>query len=48
MNKDVFGVLGLYSPLTELVRAVPAYVDACLLPFGERIIIDGILTSPGM
>lgn len=48
MNRDVFGVLGLYSPLAELVRTVPAYVDACLLPFGERIIIDGILTSPGV
>ena len=48
MNKGVFGVLGIYSPLTELVGAVPAYVDAHLLPFGARIIIDGILTSPGV
>lgn len=48
MNKDVFGVVGIYSPLAELVRSVPAYVDAFLLPFGERIIIDGILTSPGV
>jgi hypothetical protein len=48
MSKDVFGVTGIYSPLAELVRTVPAYVDAVLLPFGGRIIIDGILTSPGV
>jgi len=48
INKDVFGVVGIYSPLAELVHSVPAYVDAFLLPFGDRIIIDGILTSPGL
>ena len=48
MSKDVFGVLGLYSPLPELVRAVPAYVQAVLLPFEGRIIIDGIVSSPGV
>lgn len=48
MNKDVFGVVGIYSPLAELVHNVPAYVDAFLLPFGDRIIIDGILMSPGV
>lgn len=48
MHKDVFGVVGIYSPLAELVRVVPAYVDAFLLPFGDRIIIDGILSSPGV
>ena len=48
MNKDVFGVVGIYSPLAELIGRVPAYVDACLLPFRDRIIIDGILTSPGV
>ena len=48
MNNNVFGVVGIYSPLPELVRTVPAYVDAFLLPFGDRIIIDGILTSPGV
>jgi len=48
MNNNVFGVVGIYSPLAELVRTVPAYVDAFLLPFGDRIITDGILTSPGV
>lgn len=48
MSEDVFGVLGLYSPLSELVRAVPAYVEAVLLPFERRIIIDGIVSSPGV
>lgn len=48
MNNNVFGVVGIYSPVPELVRTVPAYVDAFLLPFGDRIIIDGILTSPGV
>lgn len=47
IDKEVFGVLGLYSPLAELVR-VPAYVHAVVLPFGDRIIIDGILSSPGV
>jgi len=48
MSKEVFGVLGLYSPLAELIRAVPAYVQAVLLPFEGRIIIDGIISSPGV
>jgi hypothetical protein len=39
---------GLYSPLPELVRVVPAYVQAVLLPFEGRIIIDGIVSSPGV
>jgi hypothetical protein len=48
MHEDVFGVVGIYSPLAELVRVVPAYVEAFLLPFKDRIIIDGILSSPGV
>ena len=48
MSDDVFGVVGLYSPIAELVPAVPAYVEAVLLPFGDRIIIDGILSSPAV
>ena len=48
MSDEVFGVIGLYSPIAELVPAVPAYVEAVLLPFGNRIVIDGILSSPGV
>ncbi len=48
MSKEVFGVVGLYSPLAELIRSVPAYVHAVLLPFEGRIIIDGIVSSPGV
>lgn len=48
MSKEVFAVLGIYSPLQELIRQVPMFVDAVLLPFGDRIIIDGLLASPAM
>jgi len=48
MSEDVLGVVGLYSPIAELVPTVPAYVEAVLVPFGDRIVIDGILTSPGV
>lgn len=48
MSDEVFGVVGLYSPIADLVPAVPAYVEAVLLPFGDRIVIDGILSSPGV
>lgn len=48
MSDDVFGVVGLYSPIAELVPSVPAFVEAVLLPFGDRIIIDGILSSPAV
>ncbi|MDB4962586.1 MAG: hypothetical protein JWP01_2585 [Myxococcales bacterium] len=48
MSKDVFGVVGIYSPLQELIPHVPMFVDAVLLPFGDRIIIDGLLSSPGI
>jgi hypothetical protein len=48
MSDDVFGVVGLYSAISELVPTVPAFVEAVLLPFGDRIIIDGILSSPGV
>ncbi len=48
MSDEVLGVVGLYSPIAELVPTTPAYVEAVLLPFGDRIVIDGILSSPGV
>ena len=45
MSKDVFAVVGLYSPLAELIPRVPMFVEATLLPFRDRIIIDGIIES---
>jgi hypothetical protein len=39
-----YGVLGLVSPLQEIVGLVlPVYVEAVLLPFGQRIIYDSLL-----
>lgn len=39
-----YGVLGLYSPLQEIVGPqLPVYVKAVLLPFAGQIIIDGLL-----
>ncbi len=48
MSDEVFAVAGLYSPIAELVPTVPAFVEAVLLPFADRIVIDGILSSPGV
>ena len=45
MSKDVFAIIGLYSPLAELIPRVPMFVEATLLPFRDRIIIDGIIES---
>jgi hypothetical protein len=39
----VYGVLGLVSPLEELVPFVPCYVQAILLPFEDRIIYDSLM-----
>jgi hypothetical protein len=42
-GKEVFAVLGLASPLEEIVPFVPCYVDAVLLPFEDRIIYDSLI-----
>lgn len=43
----VYGVLGIYDPLDEMIdkRALPVYVRAVLLPFRDVIIYDGLLAS---
>jgi hypothetical protein len=42
----VYGVLALDIPFRELIgSALPAIVETVLLPFGDRIIYDGILQS---
>jgi hypothetical protein len=48
MSKDVYAVLGIYTPFAELVPFVPTYVHAVLIPFRNMIITDGILESPPM
>jgi hypothetical protein len=39
----VYAVLGLASPLDEVVPFVPCYVQAVLLPFEENIIYDSLI-----
>jgi hypothetical protein len=39
----VYGVLGLVSPLDEIVPFGPCYVEAVLLPFEGRIIYDSLI-----
>jgi hypothetical protein len=48
IGKHVYGVLGIFSPLSELVGNVPAIVRAVLLPFRNVIITDGLITKPGV
>jgi hypothetical protein len=40
----VYGVLGLASPLEELLPFVPVYVRTALLPYEGQIVCDGLLT----
>lgn len=44
-SKDgkIYGVLGLHSPLENVVEYIPCIVKAVLLPFKEQIIYDGLL-----
>lgn len=43
---QAYGVVGLVSPLAELVGSVlPIYVQAVLLPFEGRIIYDSVLSA---
>ncbi|MFO7680721.1 MAG: hypothetical protein R6X34_11770 [Chloroflexota bacterium] len=46
-NDRVYGVLGLYDPLDEIIskQMLPTLVEAILLPFKEVIIYDGLLSS---
>jgi len=41
-----YGVLGLYTPLKELINwsDLPVFVDAVLLPFENKIIYDSMIT----
>jgi hypothetical protein len=41
-----YGVLGLYTPLKELIDSsnLPVFVEAILLPFENKIVYDGILS----
>jgi hypothetical protein len=43
-SSAVYGVLGLYSPIEDLLGPRPPHVvETVLLPFGSRIVTDGIL-----
>jgi len=45
-HDEAFAVLGLLSPLDEVLpMPPPVLVRAVLLPFGERIITDGLIVS---
>ncbi len=47
MAKGVYGVLGIYTPIEEMLPNVPTFVGATLLPFRGVIIIDGLLETRG-
>ena len=45
-NPIVYGVIGIVSPIAEILPYTPPImVDAVLLPFGDKIIIDSLLNS---
>jgi hypothetical protein len=45
-DDEGFAVLGLYSTLAQtLPGPLPLLVDAVLLPFGEKIVTDGLIRS---
>jgi hypothetical protein len=48
MGAGVYGVRGIYTPLSTMFPAVPTYVEAVLLPFRDVIIIDGLVSRPSM
>lgn len=43
-----YAVLGLRTPIVEMVPRLPCLVEGTLLPFGDRIIFDGLLQSYNM
>jgi len=48
LHEDVYGVLGIYTPLEVMFPSVPVFVDAVLIPFRDVIITDGLIRSPGV
>ena len=46
-NDTVYGVLGLYDELDEIIHKsrLPLFVQAVLLPFRDVIVYDGVLSS---
>ncbi len=47
MGKGIYAVLGIFTPLEEMLPELPTLVSATLLPFRDVIIIDGILETRG-
>ncbi len=46
-TEDVYGVLGLYDSLEEIIpkNMFPVYVKAILLPLKDKIVYDGLLQT---
>ncbi len=44
-ESNVYGVLGLTDPLGEIVPFMPCFIKTVLIPFGDRIIYDSLLTG---
>ena len=46
-NDQVYGVLGLHSSFDEMIpkAALPVFVETVLLPFGDDIVYDGLMTG---
>ena len=42
-EKTIYGVVGLASPMNEVIPFVPCYIEAVLLPFEDAIIYDSLL-----
>lgn len=46
----IYGVTGISEPIPEVIHscALPVYADMVLVPFGDRIVYDGIVLSYNM
>ncbi len=42
---EAYGVVGLFEPIEAVVPFLPAYTSALLLPFKDKIIYDGFLST---
>jgi hypothetical protein len=48
-DSRVYGVLGLMSSLDEILPyAPPNYIGATIMPYKDRLVIDGLLTMPSI
>lgn len=47
LSEGAYAVIGIKSPLDVLFPSVPTIVSTVLLPFRDKIITDGLFSSPG-